>query len=334
MSAMALSPTVRINRIHGRSAVVTAIKISCIVITLLFVGLLLVMPLVSVFYQAFASGWDAYKAAILDPNSLHAVKMTLLVAVFAVPLNTIFGVAAAWAIAKFEFRGKALLTTIIDLPFAISPVISGMIFVLLFGRQGLLAKYLYYPSFHWRGFSEYVAQSSAASWWPSVSVAHHLWPFATTWESYQIIFALPGMILATIFVTFPFVARELIPLMQEQGSLEEQAAISLGASGWQTFWRITLPNIKWGVLYGVILCNARAMGEFGALSVVTQNISGETNTLPREIEYAYSTYDGLGIQGAFALASLLAMLGLVTLIAKSLLEWKLKRDLLASKESD
>jgi sulfate transport system permease protein len=297
------------NGIHGGSWGARAVKWTCIGITLLFVLVFLVLPLCSVFYEALrpvrpafmpdegdpttAVGW--YWAALKDPNSLHAIKMTLLTAGIAVPFNTIFGIAAAWAIAKFNFRGKSLLITIIDIPFAVSPVISGLIFVLLFGRSGLFGPWL---------------------------IAHGV----------KIIFALPGMVLATIFVTFPFVARELIPLMQEQGTQEEQAAISLGASGWQTFWKITLPNIKWGLLYGVILCNARAMGEFGAISVVTQNLPGETNTLPREIEYLYSNYGGLGMRGAFALSSVLAMLGLITLIAKSLLEWKIRRDLESATE--
>jgi sulfate transport system permease protein len=292
-----LSPHDRVQKIHGPSIGALLLRYSAVAVTVLFVALFLLMPLLSVFYEAFRAGWAAYKTAILDPNTLHAIKLTVLVAAIAVPLNTVFGVAAAWAIAKFDFRGKAFLTTIIDLPFAVSPVISGLIFVLIFGQQGLMGKWL---------------------------AAHGI----------TIIFALPGMVLATLFVTFPFVARELIPLMQEQGTQEEQAAISLGASGWQTFFRITLPNIKWGLLYGIILCNARAMGEFGAVAVVTQNIQGEQNTLPREIEYLYSNYGGLGIQGAFALASLLAMLGLVTLVAKSVLEWKIKRDLAATAASE
>ncbi len=295
------------NALHGTSRVIPLFRLACILITLGFIVLFLVLPLLSVFYEALrplkhvndddvatsALGW--YWASLKDPNSLHAIKMTLLVTAIAVPFNTIFGIVAAWAIAKFDFRGKALLTTIIDIPFAVSPVISGMVFVLLFGRTGLFGPWLF---------------------------AH----------GYRIIFAVPGMVLATIFVTFPFVARELIPLMQEQGTQEEQAAISLGANGWQTFWRITLPNIKWGLLYGIILCNARAMGEFGAVSVVTQNLPGETNTLPREIEYLYTSYGGLGLRGAFALSSVLAMLGLVTLVAKSLLEWKIRNDLKQSTE--
>ncbi len=291
-SASSAAPAARRGRREQPSLLFRLLFIS---ITLGFVALFLILPLLSVFYEALRAGWQTYKAALVDPNSIHAVKLTLLVAAIAVPLNTVFGIAAAWAIAKFDFRGKTILTTIIDIPFAVSPVISGMIFVLLFGRQGLFGAWLQ---------------------------AHDI----------RIIFALPGMVLATVFVTFPFVARELIPLMQEQGTQEEQAAISLGASGWQTFWKITLPNIKWGLLYGVILCNARAMGEFGALSVVTQNIQGESNTLPREIEFLYSNYGGLGIPGAFALATLLGMLGLFTLVAKALLEWKIQRDLRVGSE--
>jgi sulfate transport system permease protein len=311
-------------QLHARSAASRWMKRLCVTVTLLFVGLFLMLPLASVFYEALRGGWATYGAALVDPNSLHALKMTLLVAAIAVPLNTVFGVAAAWAIAKFTFKGKSLLTTLIDIPFAVSPVIAGLIFVLLFGRQGWLGWWLMDPSkpthFHWIGF--------AARWW---------WPLAAEWVSLgwqpiRIIFALPGMVLVTVFVTFPFVARELIPLMQEQGTQEEQAAISLGATGWQTFWRITAPNIKWGLLYGIILCNARAMGEFGAISVVTQNLPGETNTLPREIEYLYGNYGGLGMQGAFALSTVLAMLGLVTLVAKSVLEWKIRRDIEATND--
>jgi len=291
---------------HGTSWVARGTQYGAVGITVGFCGVFLLLPLLSIFYEAFkpikikASGMlsdpvattalgEFWKTLTLD-NSLHAIKLTLIVAAVAVPLNTLFGIAAAWAIAKFDFRGKAILTTLIDLPFAVSPVISGLIFVLLFGRNGLLGPWL---------------------------DAHHI----------KIIFALPGIILATIFVSFPFVARELIPLMQEQGTQEEQAAISLGASGWQTFWKVTLPNIKWGLLYGILLCNARAMGEFGAVAVVTQSLQGEQNTLPREIEYLYSSYSGPGLRGAFALSALLAMLGIVTLAAKALLEWKIKKDL-------
>jgi sulfate/thiosulfate transport system permease protein len=304
-----LSAGDRAARAQGGGAGRSWVRGLCIVLTIGFVTLFLLLPLASIFWEALRplkggelakmaeAGYEgprsaagSYWAALTDSNSVHAMKMTLLVAAIAVPLNTIFGVAAAWGIAKFSFRGKALLTTIIDVPFAVSPVISGMIFVLLFGRGGLFGPWL---------------------------IAHGI----------QIIFAWPGMVLATVFVSFPFVARELIPLMQEQGTLEEQAAISLGASGWQTFWKVTLPNIKWGLLYGVLLCNARAMGEFGAVSVVTQPMQGEQNTLPREIEYLYTSYSGPGFRGAFVLASVLAMLGVVTLAAKAALEWKIKREL-------
>jgi len=290
MSTAAPIATYRVHsRPGGGRAGAWWVKAGCITITLGFVGLFLVLPLASVFYEALRAGWRVYGSALVDPDSLHAMKLTLIVTGMAVPLNTVFGIAAAWAIAKFDFRGKALLKTVIDIPFAVSPVISGLVFVLLLGRRGLVGPWL---------------------------------------ESHgvQIIFALPGMVLATIFVTFPFVARELIPLMEEQGTVEEQAAISLGATGWQTFWRVTAPNIKWGLLYGVILCNARAMGEFGAVSVVTQNLPGEQNTLPRQIEFLYSNFGGLGIPGAFALSTVLAMLGLVTLVVKSVLEWKMRRD--------
>ena len=304
-------PPARTARMHGRSLYSSLTRWTCIIITVLFVGLFLLLPLASVFYEALRpvetvssmmsdASTDAplpttalgrFWAVLIDPNSLHAIKMTLLVAALAVPLNTIFGVVAAWSIAKFNFRGKALLTTLIDLPFAVSPVISGLVFVLLFGKNaGLFGPWLDAHGVH-------------------------------------IIFALPGIVLATVFVTFPFVARELIPLMEEQGTQEEQAAISLGANGWQTFWRVTLPNIKWGLLYGVLLCNARAMGEFGAVSVVTINLPGVQNTLPREIESLYGSYGGFSIRGAFALSSLLALAGVLTLIAKSILEWKIRKDL-------
>jgi len=267
---------------HGRAAV----KGVAIAITVAFVGVFLLVPLVAIFYEGLKRGWAAYANAITSADSVHSIKMTLLAAGIAVPLNTVFGVVAAWAIAKFEFRGKALLVTIIDLPFAISPVISGLIFVLLFSpTHGYLGPWL----------------------------ARH---------DIKILFALPGIVLVTCFVTFPFVARELIPLMQEQGTLEEEAAISLGATGWQAFWRVTAPNIKWGLLYGIILCNARAMGEFGAISVVTANQPGETDTIPRQID---NLYQGMDIPGAMALSTVLAALGLVTLVLKSVLEWKIKR---------
>ncbi len=249
-----------------------------------FIFLFLCLPLAIVLIEAFSKGWQAYWSALIQPEARSAMQLTLLTALATVPLNTVFGVAAAWAITRFEFPGKSFLTTLIDLPFSVSPVISGLIFVLLFGAQGWLGEWL---------------------------SAHDI----------KIIFAVPGIILATLFVTFPFVARELIPLMQEMGSEEEEAALSLGASGWQTFFLITLPNIKWALLYGVLLCNARAMGEFGAVSVVSGHIRGLTNTLPLHVEVSYNEYDFVG---AFASASILAGLAIVTLILKSALEWKKK----------
>ncbi|TJZ70723.1 sulfate ABC transporter permease subunit CysW [Chitiniphilus eburneus] len=254
-------------------------------IALLFVALFLVIPLVSVFAEAFKQGWRLYLAALVEPDAWSAIKLTLLTAVIAVPLNLVFGVAAAWAIAKFDFKGKSFLITLIDLPFSVSPVVAGLIYVLLFGAQG---------------------------WWGPWLAEHDI----------KIIFAVPGIVLATVFVTFPFVARELIPLMEAQGSEEEQAALVLGASGWQTFWRVTLPNIKWGLLYGVILANARAMGEFGAVSVVSGHIRGMTNTIPLHVEILYNEYNFVA---AFACASILALLALVTLAAKSYVEWAAAR---------
>ncbi len=251
-------------------------------LALAILGLFLVLPLVAVFAEGLSGGLAVYLAAITEPVAMAALRLTLLTAAICVPLNTAFGVAAAWAIARFEFRGKQLLMALIDLPFAVSPVISGLVFVLLFGAQGLFGPWL---------------------------IEHNL----------KVIFAVPGIALATLFVTFPFVARELIPLMQTQGSEEEQAAMVLGASGWQTFWRVTLPNIIWGLLYGVILCNARAMGEFGAVSVVSGHIRGVTNTLPLHVEILYNEYS---FAAAFAVASLLACLALVTVAAKSYLEWR------------
>ena len=262
-----------------------------IAVTLTFLGLFLLFPLVVVFTEAFGRGVYAYFSALADPDAVAAIQLTVLVAAIAVPANLVFGVAAAWAIAKYEFRGKAFLITLIDLPFSVSPVISGLIYVILFGAQGYLG-----PSLQSYGI--------------------------------QIIFAVPGIVLATIFVTFPFVARELIPLMQEQGTQEEEAAISLGASGWQTFWRVTLPNVKWGLMYGVLLCNARAMGEFGAVSVVSGKIRGETNTMPLHVEILYNDYQGTA---AFAVASLLALLALVTLIIKTFLEWRFGDELSAAR---
>lgn len=255
--------------------------------SLAFVTLFLILPLAVVFAEAFREGWSAYAKSFRDPAAWQAIRLTLIATGIALPLNLVFGISAAWCIAKFDFRGKSLLITLIDLPFAVSPVISGLIYVLMFGLQG------------WLG-----------PWLKSYDI--------------QIIFAVPGIVLATIFVTFPFVARELIPLMQEQGNEEEQAAVSLGASGLQTFVRVTLPNIKWGVLYGVILCTARAMGEFGAVSVVSGHIRGKTNTLPLHIEILYNEYN---VVAAFSMASLLTLLGLFTLIAKTLLEWKLHQQM-------
>jgi sulfate/thiosulfate transport system permease protein len=260
-------------------------------VSLLFLGVFLVFPLLVVFVEALRGGFGSYVAALTDPDALAAIGLTLLVAAIAVPANLVFGVAAAWAIAKYEFRGKAFLITLIDLPFSVSPVIAGLIYVILFGTQGYLGPWL---------------------------------------QSYgiQIVFAVPGIVLATIFVTFPFVARELIPLMQEQGREDEEAAVSLGASGWQAFWRVTLPNVKWGLMYGVLLCNARAMGEFGAVSVVSGHIRGLTNTMPLHVEILYNDYQWAA---AFAVASLLALLALATLIVKSMLEWRFGDELSAAR---
>ena len=249
-------------------------------VALVFLTLFLFVPIASVFAQALAKGLSVYLKAFDDPTTMASIRLTLLTALIAVPLNLVFGVAAAWAIAKFEFKGKNLLITLIDLPFSVSPVISGLVFVLLFGRQG------------WLG------------------------PWMET-QSFKIIFAVPGIVLATVFVTFPFVARELIPLMQSQGRDAEEAALVLGAGGWKMFWRVTLPNIKWGLIYGVILCNARAMGEFGAVSVVSGHIRGQTNTMPLQIEILYNEYN---FTAAFAVASLLTLLALLTLVIKSVAE--------------
>ena len=251
-----------------------------------FMFLFLVLPLATVFAEALRKGVDAYLVALHEPDAWAAIRLTLLTAAIAVPLNLVFGVAAAWAIAKFEFRGKAFLTTLVDLPFSVSPVVAGLIYVLIFGAQGWLGPWL---------------------------AAHDI----------KVIFAVPGIVLATVFVTFPFIARELIPLMQAQGTEEEQAAIVLGASGWQTFWYVTLPNIKWGLMYGVILCNARAMGEFGAVSVVSGHIRGYTNTMPLHVEILYNEYQSVA---AFAVASLLTLLALLTLVLKSVVEWLETRD--------
>jgi len=257
-------------------------RLTLLAIALLYCGLFLLLPLVAVFWQALAKGFSAFGTAVMEPTALASITLTLTVAAVAVPLNLAFGVAAAWLIAKHDFRGKNALITLIDLPFAVSPVIAGLIYVLMFGAQG----------------------------WFGPTLAEH---------DIRIIFALPGILLATIFVTFPFVARELIPIMQAQGRDQEETALSLGASGWQVFWRVTLPNVRWGLLYGVLLCNARAMGEFGAVSVVSGHIRGLTNTMPLHVEILYNEYNYVA---AFAVASLLALLALVTLVAKSILEWR------------
>ena len=266
----------------GRTEKMGATQIALIAGALLFIALFLLLPLVAVFTEALAKGFGPYFAAIAEPDALSAIKLTLLVAAISVPLNVVFGIAAAWAIAKFDFPGKSLLITFIDLPFSVSPVVAGLIYVLLFGAQGWLGPWL---------------------------MEHDI----------KIIFAVPGIVLATIFVTFPFVARELIPLMTEQGRDDEEAALSLGAGGLQTFLRVTLPNIRWGLLYGVLLCNARAMGEFGAVSVVSGHLRGITNTMPLHVEILYNEYNFVA---AFAVASLLALLALVTLVLKSIVEWR------------
>ncbi|SHO64100.1 sulfate transport system permease protein [Pseudoxanthobacter soli DSM 19599] len=283
MTDAALSAAPAAARARARSAVTEApwVRVALVLAALAFLLLILVLPLAVVFSEAFSKGAETYFEALAEPDALAAIRLTLLVAAISVPCNMVFGLAAAWAVAKFEFPGKSLLTTLIDLPFSVSPVISGLVYVLLFGAQSLLGPWL----------------------------RDH---------GIEIIFAVPGIVLATMFVTLPFVARELIPLMQEQGTLEEEAALSLGAGPWATFFRVTLPNVKWGLLYGVLLCNARAMGEFGAVSVVSGHIRGLTNTMPLHVEILYNEYNFVG---AFAVASLLALLALVTLVAKTLLEW-------------
>lgn len=270
-----------------------------------FLAVFLVLPLAAVFVEAFRKGAATYFATFREPDARAAIRLTLLAAGIAVPLNLVFGIAASWLVAKFQFRGKSLLITLIDLPFGVSPVISGLIYVLVFGAQGWLGPWLRELDFHYP--------------WPTLHGIE--WVHQ---QGVKIIFAVPGIVLATVFVTFPFIARELIPLMQAQGSDEEQAAVSLGASGWQTFWRVTLPNIRWGLLYGVILCNARAMGEFGAVSVVSGHIRGQTNTMPLHVEILYNEYNFVA---AFAVASLLALLALVTLAAKTFLEWQFRHQL-------
>jgi sulfate transport system permease protein len=268
-----------------------AVRIALILVSVAFLVLFLLLPLAAVFYEALRKGVGTYFTALVEPDALAAIKLTLLVAAIAVPANVVFGLAASWGIAKFEFPGKSILNTLIDLPFSVSPVISGLIYVLLFGAQGYLGSFL-------------------------------------KSEGIQIIFAVPGIVLATIFVTFPFVARELVPLMQEQGTQDEEAALSLGASGWKTFFKVTLPNIRWALLYGVVLCNARAMGEFGAVSVVSGHIRGKTNTMPLHVEILYNEYN---FAAAFAVASLLALLALVTLVIKITLEWRYADQIAASR---
>jgi len=265
------------------------VKALLTMVALAYVGLMLLLPLGAVISQAFAEGWRGWLAAVTEPDAVSAIRLTLLVAGISVPLNMVFGIAASWAISKYDFRGKSILITLIELPFSVSPVVSGLVFVLLFGAQGWFGRWLQ---------------------------EHDL----------EIIFALPGLVLATVFVTFPFVARQLIPLMTAQGRGDEEAALTLGASGWQTFWHVTLPNIRFGLLYGVLLCNARAMGEFGAVSVVSGHIRGETNTMPLHVEVLYNEYNFVA---AFAVASLLALLAVVTLALKSALEWRYRAALAA-----
>ena len=285
-----MSPTAPIRRAQAGTTESAWVRRTLIGVALLFIALFLVLPLAAVFTEALRKGAGAFIEALKEPDAWSAIELTLIVAAITVPLNLVFGVAAAWAIAKFEFRGKAFLTTLVDLPFAVSPVVAGLIYVLVFGANGWLGPWL------------------AAN-------------------DIKIVFAVPGIVLATVFVTFPFIARELIPLMQAQGTDEEQAAMVLGATGWQTFWRVTLPNIKWGLLYGVILCNARAMGEFGAVSVVSGHIRGQTNTIPLHVEVLYNEYQSVA---AFAVASLLALLAIVTLVIKSVIEWRHERELRAA----
>ena len=265
------------------------VKFAFLGVSLAFLSLLLFVPLAAIFTEALRHGWSVYVSSLRDPYCLAAIKLTLITAAISVPLNLVFGLAASWAIAKFNFRGKSVLLTLIDLPFAVSPVVSGLIYVLVFGANGWFGPWL---------------------------VRHGM----------PIIFAAPGIVLATVFVTFPYIAREIIPLMQEQGTEEEQAAVSLGASGWQTFFRVTLPNVKWALIYGVILSNARAMGEFGAVSVVSGHIAGRTHTLPLHVEMLYKQFSETSYVAAFAVASLLALLGLFTLALKSLVEWRVERE--------
>ena len=286
---MATRLTTRRQRRASPTSESRPVQLLLIALALAFMAIILVLPLYAVFHEAFSKGVGSFVAALAEKDAQSAIRLTLLVAAIAVPLNLLFGLAASWAIAKFEFRGKAFLITLIDLPFSVSPVISGLVYVLLFGAGSFLG------------------------------------PFLKS-NGIEILFALPGIVLATIFVTFPFVARELIPLMQDQGTGDEEAALSLGANGWQTFFMVTLPNIKWGLLYGVLLCNARAMGEFGAVAVVSGKIRGQTTTIPLQVEMLYNEYNATA---AFALASLLALLALVTLVLKSALEWRFSAEIAA-----
>jgi sulfate/thiosulfate transport system permease protein len=290
-NSVAIASTAGAQKVQSAVTESKIARITLVAISLVFLLLILFLPLAAVFVEAFRKGAGSFFSALQDAETFSSIRLTLLVAGVSVPLNLAFGVAAAWAIAKFEFKGKAFLTTLIDLPFSVSPVISGLVFVLLFGANTWLG--------HWLSANDI-----------------------------RILFAAPGLILATMFVTFPFVARELIPLMQEQGTQDEEAALSLGASGWQAFWHVTLPNIKWGLLYGVLLCNARAMGEFGAVSVVSGHIRGQTNTMPLQVEILYNEYN---FTGAFAVASLLALLALVTLVLKTLLEMRYSAEIAASR---
>ena len=280
------APKKPLSRVQAGTTETRWVRYALTALALAFMALFLALPLAAVLAEGLRNGLDAYLTALKEPDAWAAIRLTLITAAVAVPLNLVFGVAAAWAIAKYEFKGKAFLTSLVDLPFSVSPVVAGLIYVLVFGAQGWFGPWLQ---------------------------AHDI----------RIVFAVPGIILATIFVTFPFIARELIPLMQAQGSDEEQAAIVLGANGWQTFWHVTLPNIKWGLIYGVILCNARAMGEFGAVSVVSGHIRGQTNTMPLHVEILYNEYQSVA---AFAVASLLALLALVTLAIKSWVEWHHERE--------
>jgi sulfate transport system permease protein len=280
-----------LHKFRPASTEAPAVRALLIAIAVVFLFFFLLLPLAIVFFEAFREGFSTFIDGMTEKDALAAIKLTLIVATISVPANLVFGLAASWAIAKFEFRGKSLLITLIDLPFSVSPVTSGLIYVLLFGAQGFFGAWLQ---------------------------AHHI----------QIIFAVPGIVLATIFVTFPFIARELIPTMQAQGTQDEEAALSLGASGWQVFFRVTLPNVKWALLYGVLLCNARAMGEFGAVSVVSGKIRGHTNTMPLQVEILYNEY---AQTAAFALAALLALLALVTLLVKSVLEWRYADEIAATR---